>query len=459
MKCGDDATTAGRLFGVMSRILATAAILLILVASSWATGREKILYSFQGGSDGTNPIAGLAFDAKGNLYGTTYIGGNGPCLHGCGIVFKLTPNKSGSWTETILHQFGTSSGDGAGPQGSLVFDKQGNLYGTTSSGGVHLDDEGTVFKLTPTKSGDWTETIIHNFDCISGNDGCVPHSNLVFDGAGNLYGTTTKGGGGTNSTFCENGCGTAFKLAPNGDGSWTESLIHAFPKGGGGTPDGQNPDAGLIIDKAGNLYGTTFFGGPNDQGIVYKLAPTKGGGWKESILFRFHGLEHATGGANPYGGLVMDKIGNLYGTTVGGGDAVLQSGVVFKLTPTQKGGWKETVIHNFPTPRYHDGELPYTGLLIDASGSLYGAALAGGGKQEPNCQDFDGCGVVYKLAPTRSGGWKESILYAFQGGSDGSVPQDDRLVMDASGHLYGTTFAGGTISNAVANGVVFEVQQ
>jgi uncharacterized repeat protein (TIGR03803 family) len=248
-------------------------------------------------------------------------------------------------------------------------------------------------------------------------------------------------------------------LAPNGDGSWTESIIHAFHRGGGGTPDGQNPDAGLIIDKSGDLYGTTYFGGPDDQGIVFKLAPTKGGRWKERILFRFHGLEHATGGADPYGGLVMDRAGNLYGTTTGGGDTVLQSGVVFKLTPTQKGEWKETVIHAFPTPRYHDGELPYTGLLIDASGNLYGAAFAGGGKQEPNCQDFDGCGVVYKLLPTSNGRWKETILYAFQGGSDGSVPEDDRLVMDAAGNLYGTTFAGGIIGNSVANGVVFEVKQ
>lgn len=444
----------------VGKVFAGTAIVLTLAASCWAASKESVLYAFQGGSDGIFPIAGLTFDAQGNLYGTTVIGGNGSCLNGCGTVFKLTPNNGG-WTETVIHQFGTSAGDGVSPQGSLVFDKEGNLYGTTSGGGAQQTDEGTVFRLTPTRSGEWAETVIHNFNCFD-NDGCIPLSYLIFDSAGNLYGTTTEGGGGTDSTFCENGCGTVFKLAPHKDGSWQESIIHAFHKGGGGTPDGQNPDAGLIIDKADNLYGTTYFGGPDDEGIVFKLAPSTRGRWKESILFRFHGLIKPIGGQSPYGGLVMDAAGNLFGTTVGGGDAQTRDGVVFKLTPTQKGEWKETIIHDFPKPRYHDGELPYTGLLIDASGSLYGATLDGGGEQELHCADFDGCGVVYKLSPSSSGKWTETILYAFQGSSDGSVPQDDRLVMDSSGRLYGTTVGGGAdpCDNGADDGcgVVFEIE-
>jgi uncharacterized repeat protein (TIGR03803 family) len=414
-------------------------------SSGWAASQEKVLYTFQGGSDGFFPEAGLIFDAQGNLYGTTVIGGGGPCEYGCGTAFKLSPTKSGEWMETIIHHFNPSAGDAPPAGGRLVFDTQGNLYGTNDI---------SIYKLTPAKSGEWSETIIHRFGV--GNDGSGADSYLIFDSAGNLYGTTTGGGGQSD------GAGTVFKLIPNKDGSWSETILHGFPQHAGGSPDGQTPFDGLIMDGAGNLYGTTSAGGPDDQGIVFKLAPTKRGSWKESILYRFRGLEHPRRGASPYGGLVIDTAGNLYGTTVGGGNSTLQSGVVFKLAPTQKGEWKETVIHNFPSPRYHDGEYPYAGLIMDGSGNLYGATLDGGGQNERQCGDSDGCGVVYKLSPGSNGKWTETILYAFQGGTDGSVLQDDRLVMDSSGRLYGTTVGGGAnpCNNGLNNGcgVVFEVK-
>jgi len=433
-----------------SRLLVVAIVTLTLTTGSWAASKETVLYNFQGGSDGDLPLAGVIFDAQGNLYGTTYLGGDS----GFGGVFKLAPNQHGGWTKTELYSFQGDFIDGQGPMGSLVFDKQGNLYGTTVAGGIGDAGEGTVYKLEPTQQGPWKETILHTFDCFSNNDGCEPQSALIFDQAGNLYGTTLIGGGGDNSTFCTNGCGTVFKLSPHKDGTWTESLIHTFPKGSGGTPDGQNPYASLIQDSAGNLYGTTWVGGPDDEGVIFRLAPRSKGKWKETVLFSFHDLiNNPPDGANPYAGLLIDKAGNLYGTTRDGGGKVTGGGVVFQLTPTTKGEWKEKVVHAFPSPRYHDGELLMTGLIADAAGNLYGAAPFGGGKQESNCTDYDGCGVVFKLSPKSDGTWSETILYAFQGGSDGSEPLPDQLLFDATGNLYGTTFVGG-----IGDGVVFKIK-
>jgi uncharacterized repeat protein (TIGR03803 family) len=445
-------------FAASSQFLLLVAITLTLTAGSWAASSEKVLYNFQDGADGAAPMSGLISDAHGNLYGTAFIGGE----FGAGTAFRLTQDKNGSWTETTIYSFqGNLNGtaDGGGPAAGLVFDDAGNLYGTTTAGGDNPPiSDGTVFKLTPTKSGEWKETILHSFNCTEGkgdSDGCNPNSYLIFDKAGNLYGTTLKGGGGAFTTFCQNGCGSVFKLAPNKDGSWTESLIHTFPNGDGGTPDGQNPYAGLLLDDSGNLYGTTWVGGPDDEGIIFRLAPESNGKWKETVLFHFHDLVNdPPDGANPYAGLIMDKAGNLYGTTRDGGGKVGGYGVVFQLTPTAKGEWKEKVIHAFPTPRYRDGELLMTGVIADAAGNLYGAAPFGGGKQEPDCGDYDGCGVVYKLSPNSNGTWTETILYAFQGGSDGGEPLPDRLLIDSKGNLFGTTFAGG-----LGAGTVFEIKQ
>jgi uncharacterized repeat protein (TIGR03803 family) len=262
-----------------------------------ADGTETVLYSFMGGSgDGKYPYGGLLRDKTGNLYGTTVAGGP----DNDGTVFKLAPDG----TETVLHSFTNSSSDGNEPMGSLVSDKDGNLYGTTSVGGS--DDLGTVFKLAP----DGTFTLLHSFTDSSG-DGADANPGLIMDGVGDLYGTTW--GGGANSR------GIAFKLAPDG----TETILHSFPDASG---DGQNPVGGLVMDKSGNLYGWTFEGGANSDGAVFKLAPDG----TETVLHSFCQEQNCEDGAWPDAGApVLDKAGNLYGTTTNGGEFL--DGTIFRL--------------------------------------------------------------------------------------------------------------------------------
>jgi uncharacterized repeat protein (TIGR03803 family) len=336
------------------------------------TGTETVLHSFTGGADGSQPLAGLVPDAAGNLYGTASQGGTS----GAGVVFKVTPTG----TATVLYSF-TGGADGGGPLAGLVRDVAGNLYGTTQYGGSSTacqDGCGTVFELSSTG----TETVLHSF---VGNptDGWQPLAGLVRDAAGNLYGTTSQGGTGT----CQGGAcffpGVVFKLSPSG----TETVLYNF-KGGA---DGNFPSAGLIQDPAGNLYGTTTFGGatsascPNGCGVVFKLSPC-GSGFK--VLYSFTG---GAEGSEPQAGLVRDGAGNLYGTTVSGGASGV--GVVFKLTPT--GTYK--VLHSFTGGA--DGAYPYGGLVQDGAGNLYGTTKSGGlGDCEISGRCF-GCGVVFKLTP------------------------------------------------------------
>jgi uncharacterized repeat protein (TIGR03803 family) len=250
--------------------------------------QEKILYSFKSnGNDGNNPYAGLLVDASGNLYGTTQLGG----AYDSGTVFELTPN-SGGWSEKILHTFGNGI-DGQNPYDALIFDGAGNLYGTTLAGGRY--NWGTVFELEPKPDG-WAEKILYYF---TGTNGGYSYAGLVFDTAGNLYGTTGVGG-----SF---GGGTAFELTHESTG-WIEKTLHNF------NSDGQPLD-GLILDAAGNIYGTTVNGGPFQGGSVFELAPTERGTWTETILYNFNG----TDGGAPSAPLISDTSGNLYGTTIYGG--------------------------------------------------------------------------------------------------------------------------------------------
>jgi len=278
---------------------------------SWT---ESVLHSFTRKADGCQPYAGLIFDTSGNLYGTTHSSHHGK---GVGIVFKLTPNPDGSWMEDVLHNF-TRGSDGSQPYSDVVLDAEGNLYGTTLYGGI--DGYGMVFRLTPNPDGSWTESRPHVF---KGPDGVYPSAGLILDAAGNLYGTTGGGGKAHDS-------GTVFKLTPYPDGTWKRTTLHGF-KG----KDGEFPQAGLVFDAAGNLYGTTYVGGKYDCGgygcgVVFKLVPNQDGSWKESVLHNFNGKD----GANPYAGLIVDAAGNLYGTTLYGGKGGNQgSGVVFEITP------------------------------------------------------------------------------------------------------------------------------
>jgi uncharacterized repeat protein (TIGR03803 family) len=379
--------------------------------------KEKVLHNFDTNkSDGLSPFGGLIFDAAGNLYGTT-TGSRG----GFGTVFELTPSVSGYWTETILHNFSYS--DGVHPSGTLVFDAAGNLYGTTIGGGsgigtgcsIRIGGCGTVFELSPSGGGGWTESVLFNFDH---SDGANPYAGLVFDAAGNLYGTTMFGGGDTSAYQ-----GTVFELSPTTGGGWTHTVVHNFKENSG---DGAKPSGSLIFDAAGNLYGTTVAGG-DDFGTVFELSPQAGGGWKEAILYEFGG----DNGIEPNSGLIFDTVGNLYGTTQFGG--VGGGGTVFELSPISGGGWVETELYNFSNQK--NQYVAAGSLIFDTAGNLYGATEGGGG----NCED--GCGAIFKL--TNSGGiWTETVLHFFDG-EDGDSPYGS-LIFDAAGNLYGTTMQGGT---------------
>lgn len=459
-------------------ILSVAALIITFKQTGWAAGTEVVLHKFSiptPFSGAGFPFSGLAMDTKGNLYGTTNLGGPGTCGSGCGAVFKLTKGSNDDFTYSVIHTFAGSLTDGGNPSGAPILDSAGNVYGTAATGGEA--GCGVVYKLSPNASGRYDEIVLHSFNSHPlDDDGCNPESFLVFDKAGNLYGTTNKGGGGgINGTFCLNGCGSVFKLAPNGDGTFTESVIHSFP-GTPGNTDGQNPVGGLVLDNSGNLWGTTFVGGntgpsclavgpPPGCGVVFELSPTMGGDWKETALFRF---SNNSTGFNPSDGLVIDHAGNLYGLTENGG---LGNGAVFKLTPEAAGGFKETLIHQFAlcgATACPDGVHPSNGLTIDANGNLFGTVDFGGGASF-DCSAGSGvalgCGVVFKFTPNANGTFTESILYRFRGSSDGGQPSDDRLVIDANGNIFGTTANGGNVPPGSFScpgtqgcGVVFEVK-
>jgi uncharacterized repeat protein (TIGR03803 family) len=285
-----------------------------LMPQADGTYKEKRLHSFGGVTDdGQEPQSTVVFDKDGNLYGTTWIGGK----YGDGVTYQLKPQADGTWTEKILHAFDDNFTDGYTPISGVILDSAGNVYGTTNGGGT--GGVGTVYELSPTPEG-WKETILHNF-LFNQVDGTAPKG-LVFDTVGNLYGTTQYGGiyGGTG------GEGTVFELSPNGDGSWTETILHDFNEA---TGDGRIPYAALIFDAAGNLYGTTSFGGANGWGTVFELSPASGGGWTETVLYSF-GLPSSGDGESPLGALIFDPAGNLYGTTDEGG--AYGYGTVFELT-------------------------------------------------------------------------------------------------------------------------------
>ena len=342
---------AGNLYGTTSSGGSTGVGGTVFELSPGAGGTwtEQVLHSFGSGTDGKRPLAGVIFDAAGNLYGTTNLGGTSAS----GTVFELTPAGGGTWTEKVLWSFGTGT-DGNGPQAGLIFDAAGNLYGTTFQGGTYT--YGTVFELSPGAGGTWTEKVLHSFD-QNGTDGAFPAAALIFDAAGNLYGTTS--GGGTSNA------GTVFELTPAGGGSWTEKVLHNF---GSGT-DGSYPQAGLVFDAAGNLYGTTYEGGTYGLGTAFELTPAGGGTWTEQVL---HNFGNSTDGANPQAGLIFDDAGNLYSTTYSGGS--YGGGTVFRLNAQG-----ETLLFSFSGT---DGANPFAGLIFDGAGNLYGTTWLGGTQSE-----------------------------------------------------------------------------
>jgi len=394
--------------GAASVLFALIQVLLFFVTASQPARSQtyKVIHNFTAkGSDGATPYGGPILEASGNLYGTTYLGG----IAGAGSVYKLSPSGS-AWKYTSLYSFkagadgsgpafgslavganglfGTTEGggnfgivfavcacvtkekvihtfgnanDGAQPIGGVVFDSAGNFYGTTSLGGAY--GNGTVFEGTRYGHG-WIEKPIYSF--TDGTDPINPPAGVTLDAQGNLYGTASLGGA--------YGYGAVYKLSRSASG-WTETVLYNFQA----LDDGANPVGGVIVDSAGNLYGTTFDGGVNGGGTVYQLSPS-GEGWTFSILYSFVG-----GYGGPYNKLTLDANGNLYGFTNAEGANGL--GSIFKLAPGN-GGWTFTDLYDFAGGS--DGGLPYGSVAVDGKGNVFGTAVVGG---------TDNQGVVFEITP------------------------------------------------------------
>jgi hypothetical protein len=384
--------SSGALYGPTSSggTFQAGAIFQLTPPPSGTNWNENTLYSFTGGADGNEPYQALIFDAKGNLYGSTLYGGtvNAACPDGCGVVFELSPPavEGGAWTQIVLYSF--SGGlDGAHPNGNLVFDAKGAVYGTASAGGTVSSacptGCGVAFQLSPpaVSGGAWTHNVLYSF--MGTADGAVPGAGLVFDENGALYGTTFAGG--TVKATCSvslgpASCGVVFQLVPPAAKrrAWTEKVIYSFPGG----DRGSSPDAVLVFDQHGYLYGTALYGGKGkpgqgggNSGVIFQMKPPSKprGQWQ----FREYLLNH-TRGNHPYGGLAVDSAGNLYGTALFGGAFFVAKGLAFKLTPpaTAKAKWKEVLLHSFTA--HADGGNPMAGILVGPGNVLYGTTVDGG---------------------------------------------------------------------------------
>ncbi|MGA7217955.1 MAG: choice-of-anchor tandem repeat GloVer-containing protein [Candidatus Sulfotelmatobacter sp.] len=279
-----------------------------------------------------------------------------------------------------------------------------------------------------------TETVLYSFNnSTKVQGGKSPEAPVIFDAAGNLYGTTYYGGNGGSTGCARNGgCGTVFELVPQAGGGWTEKVLHNF----GHAQDGYNPAAGLVFDKAGNLYGTTVYGGKKYCGIVFELSPESGGHWNYTVIYDFCSQSEDADGDLPYGSLIFDSAGNLYGATAEGG--LYGTGTVFELSPNAGGSWSEKVLYSFGSS-FENGWFPSAPLTLDSAGNLYGAAASGGNYDSEVCPF--GCGVVFELAKT-NGEWSENVLYSFSTSGTDCVQPNGGLIFDPAGNLYGTSFYG-----------------
>ena len=327
---------------------------------------HTVMYSFTGGRDGGEPYKGVTLDAAGNLYGTAVTGGGGRCEGGCGVVYKLT-GSNGSWAQSVIYHF-TGGADGSGPGTGLTIDTSGNIYGMTPTGGSH--GFGTIFELSPQADGSWKFTVLHGF--TGGTDGSSASAGrLLLDAGGNLYGVATTGGA--------NGAGVAFRLERGGEKGFTFETIYAFT----GQPGAGFPYGGLIQDKAGDFYGTTYYDGANNLGSVYRLSHPRGI-WTGTMLYSFTGGKDGSG---PISTLVSDAQGNLYGTASEGGGGC-GCGTIFRLHRKGDGTWTEgTASHFTGAP---GGAFPYNGMVSDSAGNLYGATVHGGTGDD---------GAIYKFTP------------------------------------------------------------
>ena len=429
-----------------NRALAAIVVVMCVACARTAVGQqETIIHSFATG-DGTVPFTGLVRNSSGSFFGTTTGGGSS----NDGTVFELTKDGSGNWDEKLLYSFTGSHGDGSGPQDGLTLDAKGDVFGVTTGGGSN--QSGTVFELTQGTNGFWTEKVLHEFGS-SATDGTYPRGALIFDAQGDLYGTTENSG--------KNGVGTAYELTPSGSGSWTEKILYHF---GANSTDAASPMAGLTIDSAGNLYGTTTAGGPSyDQsfygpitgGTVFELTPSGGGSWTEKILHdfvpgtinEFGYLEPSGDGWTPTTAVLLDNKGNLYGTTENGTasdgyspSSVYPVGATFELKPAAGGSWTETV--SFSSCENGTTCFPSGDLTMDPAGNLYDTTTSGGSYLGM----ANGTGsTVYENG---------TVLHNFPTTAMDGYGATGQVIFDSSGNLYGTTEVGG----ANNLGTVYEIE-
>ena len=390
-------------------ILLTIVTLTAILSSGRLVAQLQVLYIF-----GSGHPYGLTWDAAGNLYGTTQLGS---MQEDYATAFELSPKSGGGWAEKTLHVFAT----GAEFSG-LTFDSSGNLYGTEINAGI--TKAGLVFKLTPMPDGHWDESVIYNFNASHVLGGYNPYGGVIADAAGDLYGSTSSGGG--------EDCGVVYKLSPSSAGGWTEKILYTFRIRSSG---GCKPYSNLISDLAGNLYGTTDFGGTQDLGVVFELSPTASGLWKETVLHSFTISGQVVQGSNT--GVVIDQAGNLYG--IMGSRNGTSFGTVYELSPQVNGGWAWKVLESFPIGS-PSPLCPCSNLTLDAAGNLYGSAPYGG---------LYGGGVIFELTPKTDGTWQTAMLHSFSGASgiQGNYPSP--VVLDSSGNLYGTTSYGSTYGDGM----------
>ena len=329
-------------------------------------------------------------------------------------------------TETIIYDFlgGGPLGNPSFPVAGLTLASSGNFYGITQEAGAN--NAGSVFELSPISGGGWQETPIYSF--TGGTDGALPWSSVAIDSAGNLYGISSNGQASNGSSLY----GAVYQLSPITGGGWHFTVLHDFIGG----LDGGGPIGGLVVDSAGNVFGTSSYFGAGGQGTLFELSPKSGGGWHFTVLHSFTG---GTDGGEPYGNLISDPAGNLYGTASQGGLATHCKGgcgVVFKLSPTAGSAWHFSVLNSFTGA---DGQTPWAGVTRDASGNLFGTTTAGG---------TDRSGTVFELSPRAGGAWHETLIHSFTDGDDGATPKAG-LALDSLGNLYGAAEYGGSSSIGV----------
>jgi len=383
-------------------VAVTAVFALSLATATAAT--TKVIFSFAENGGGYADTD-LETDGAGNIYGTTVLGGD----FGGGTVFQLSRTTNG-WVHTVLYSF-TGGADGGEPYKGVTLDREGNLYGTAVTGGSGSCEGGcgVAYKLT-NSGGIWTQTVIHAF--TGGDDGSGPGARLTVGRNGNAYGMAPTGGA--------YGLGTIYKIHQAQSGAWTLEVIHAFTGG----VDGSTGSAGRMILRNGHLFGAATTGGTYGSGVIFELTPS-GGEWDFRTIYSFKGQPD---GSFPYGALLFDASGRIYGTTYYGGAHNI--GAVYKLSPQPIGEWEEKVLYSFRGGT--DGNSPISNLIFDGAGNLYGTTSEGG----------LGSGTIFKLSPVSGDQWTETVVHRFRGPPDGAFAYNG-MVVDRSGNFYGATVHGG----------------